>query len=155
MSSKSPVQWVHFFLSSLCYFNENTWGAEESLIEDCDLYGLLQREWGKDCVSDVTHSKLVAFRSEWLEYKRTKVYADDAVFRHLDKDWLRIINKYLVPCLVSLETDLVACDVEFSPFDLHCDPLRFPSSKELLERAECLYGLLIDHGIITENYNLK
>lgn len=152
MNAKIPLSHIHFCLVSLTYYNSNVWAAEESIIEDFNFKGLLKREWGTDILSDNSFKGLVKFREKWLTYKESVNYAGDTVFMYFDKNWIKIINVYLLPAIESMESDMASHKIEFVSYRNHYDPLKKPTIDNILERGNTLYKLLLDAKIVTKSY---
>lgn len=149
---KSTFHLTHFCLSSLTYYNSNTFAAEESLIEDWDFRRLLLGEIGSEVISSLTLDLLNNFRLNWLKYKRSANYAGDPVFMYFDINWHQLIEEYLIPALDSMELDFNYYGLEYVPYSSHYNPSIRPSVENILERGTTLYKLLLKNGITEKPY---
>lgn len=146
---------LHFSLVNLTYYNSNSWAAEESLIEDWNFYGMLNKEWGTDIIADHTIDKLNKFRKKWIDYKNSVNYAGDTVFMFIDENWKHLVQKYLCPTLESMEADFDANHIEYNSYKKDYNPDARPSKQNILERGRTLYGLLLKHNVKEVKFRIE
>ena len=151
-STKNNLSYIHFHLGTISYYNKNFFAAEESLIEDWDFYGLLNKEWAVEILSNHTFELLTKFRQKWLGYKNEKYFDGDSVFMSIDPDWKNIVTEYLVPTLQSMESDFDKHEIEYVPILNSYNPDLLPPIEAILQRGSILHKLLLENKIITKNY---
>lgn len=154
---KYDLQHLHFYLSSISYYNNNIFGAEESLIEDCRFGELVRGEWDQEVLKSETLMLLKKFRTNWLQYKREKDYSENPLFVSIDPEWKRIVREDLIPALQAMELDMDQYQIEYAPILNNYKPDNFPPVEDILHAGSILYKSLLDNKIISKNYldNLK
>jgi len=150
--AKLYLQNIHFSLSSLTYFNNNIFAAEETIIEDWNFIDLIHGKWKVNILSEYAIHKVFDFRKMWLEYKKKNVFGDDLTFTYFDPKWHALINDYLIPALDILELEMKDNQIDFISYLDYRDIDAHPNNEQLLERGRTLYNLLLTNKIIERRY---
>ena len=148
-SAKVNLLEIHQNLSGFltyCYFSYRM--TDSDLFQSLYFKELVNQKWGQLILSKNTFDKGVIFYLKWVDFRLNKPYGDDNVFVYLDKDWLSLLEEYLIPFLKSMEIDFLNHSIEFISYENDYDKTAKPSNEEILKNAAHLYSLLLSHNII-------
>ncbi|MFC2185790.1 hypothetical protein ACFCT7_00640 [Fulvivirgaceae bacterium LMO-SS25] len=148
-SAKVNLLEIHQNLSGFLTYSYFSYRMTDSdLFQSLYFRELVNQKWGQLILSKNTFDKGVGFYLKWVDFRLNKPYGDDNVFVYLDKDWLSLLDKYLIPFLKSMEIDFLNHSIEFISYENDYDKTAKPSNEEILKNAAHLYSLLLSHNII-------
>jgi|GEM_PF-5465578 len=99
-------------------------------------------------LSSETKELMYAFEKSWYNYLNKTAYSVDAVFVYLDKDFQSILDVELSSFLQGFKDDMK--NNGYTDYWKADKKRQYPSNEQIVERAKTLYGLLIEHKVITK-----
>lgn len=142
---------VHYYLKLLpTYVKGGYSSALEDLYEDFEFKALCSGEWGGNVLNSNMVTLLNEFELRWREYRKQTPFGSDPVFVYFDEAWLKIVNKNLIPLIEHLETAFDEAAIEYISYKGGYTPNELPPNEEILDRANTLYKLLLEHHVISK-----
>lgn len=132
----------------------------QGLYQDFYFKELIDGVWGEKYVSLSTRELLHRFHVEWKKYVNATTYGD-SFFVFFDSQYRDLVERTLIPALISLESDFKINDVidekyesvnKFIPIGEKYNPQVLPDESTILRLIDMIYKELLWNKKITKPY---
>ena len=150
MIEQAEINHAKLFYSELCRLVNVSDYYESAVISLFDEFTYVKQE-ESNIFSESTSKLFSEVLKEIRRYYSSVNYSSDPILKLLDVKYLQIIENDVLPLIKSVKEDLKSHKIKIEELKEKLEIQR-PSSLEILNRVEILYGLLLKHNIVDKSH---